>query len=246
MRWFSNRRSGGLVPRDILEQLSTFGHAAFNAKVRGQHVTDPRYDWPNFYSRIFPACQANLAQAIAEIHAAAEGDLYAMYGGYRIIAEFEPASQNPMYMDMMDAGLKLMHDQKFASGHLTRYEADRWIATHGDLRTSFDRIVTVAPPAHHTATVRLDPGESLMVAKMGPEPLDNQFHIERRAGNAFIVFSMRQWDSDAVTLTRCEEPDIPQSDTADGVLRRLGQYLRLRPYWAHEQLEPFFPERRDI
>lgn len=51
---------------------------------------------------------------------------------------------------------------------------------------------------------------------------------------------------DAVALTRCEEPTIAQSDTAGGVLHGLGQYLRLRPYWAHEQLGPFFPERRDI
>ena len=33
---------------------------------------------------------------------------------------------------------------------------------------------------------------------------------------------------------------------ADGELRGLGQYLRLRPYWTHEQLEPYLPERRDI
>jgi hypothetical protein len=81
---------------------------------------------------------------------------------------------------------------------------------------------------------------------MGPGPLDNQFHIERLDENAFGAFSMRRWDSDAVTLTRCEEPGIPQSDTADGVLRSLGAYLRLRPYWALEQLEPLFTERREF
>lgn len=73
MRWFSNRSSAGLVPSDILKQLSAFGHASFDAKVRSQPVTDPRYDWSNFFSRMLPAYQANLTQAIAEIHAAAEG-----------------------------------------------------------------------------------------------------------------------------------------------------------------------------
>lgn len=85
-----------------------------------------------------------------------------------------------------------------------------------------------------------------MVAKMGPDPLDNEFQIERIGENAFGAFSMRKWNSDDVTLARCEEPAIPQSDTADGVLRRLGQYLRLRLYWADEQLEPFFTERHEI
>lgn len=246
MRWFSNRSSAGLVPSAILKQLSAFGHASFDAKVSGQSVTDPRYDWSNFFSHMLPAYQTNLAQAIAEIHTAAGRDPYAMYGGYRVIAEFEPASQDPLYLEMMDAGLKLMYDRKLSSGHLTGHEADRWIKTHGDLRTSFDRIVEVAPPEHHTVRVNLIPGESLMVAKMGPDPLDNEFYIECIGENAFGTFSMRKWDSDDVTLTRCEEPAIPQSDTAGGVLHSLGQHLRLRPYWAHEQLEPFFPERRDI
>lgn len=246
MSWFSNRSSAGLVPSDILKQLSAFGHASLDAKVRSQPVTDPRYDWSNFFSRMLPAYQTNLTQAIAEIHTSAEGDPYAMYGGYRIIAEFEPATQDPLYLDMMDAGLKLMYDRKLSSGHLTGYESDRWIKTHGDLRTSFDRIVEVAPAEHRIASVNLVPGESLMVAKMGPDPLDNQFYIERIGENTFGAFSMRKRDSDDVTLTRCEESTIPQSDTADGVLYSLGHYLRLRPYWAHEQLEPFFPERRDI
>jgi hypothetical protein len=246
MRLFSNRGSARLVPNHILEQLSAFGHASFDAKVRGQSVTDPRYDWSNFFSRLLPAYQANLTQAIAEIHGAAGSDPYAMYGGYRVIAEFEPSSQDPLYLDMMDAGLSLMHGAKLSSGHLTGHEADRWIETHGDLRTSFDHIVEVAPPEHYTPIINLAPGENLMVAKMGPGPLDNQFHVERIGQDAFGAFSMRKHDSEATVLTRCEEPTIPHSETAATVLRNLGQYLRLRPYWAHEQLEPLFPERRDI
>jgi hypothetical protein len=54
-----------------------------------------------------------------------------------------------------------------------------------------------------------------------------------------------KWESDDVTLTRCSEDDVGQSDNADGVLRGLGSMLRTRPYWAHEQLEPFFTERRE-
>jgi hypothetical protein len=77
-----------------------------------------------------------------------------------------------------------------------------------------------------------------MVAKMGPDPLDNQFHIERTGEGSFGVFSMRKQDSDGIPLTRCEEPAIPPSDNAGDALCGLGQHLRLRPYWAHEQFEP--------
>lgn len=246
MRWFSNRGSARLVPDDILEQLSAFGHVSFEATVYSQPVTDPRFGWPDFLSHMLPAHQTDLTRAIAEIHTAACGEPFAMYGGYRLIAEFEPASHDPLYLEMMDAGLQLMYDRKLSSGHLTGYEADRWIKTHGDLRTSFDRIVDVTPAEHQNVDLTLAPGESLMVAKMGPNPLDNEFHIERLSEDTYDAFSMRKATSDDIALTRCEETTIAQSDTADGVLRSLGQYLRLRPYWAHGQLDPFFPERRDI
>jgi hypothetical protein len=246
MGLFSNRNSDGLVPRVILSQLTAFGRASFDAKAQGRPLIDPRYDWSNFFSLMLPAYTANLTQAIAEVHAAAGSDVYARYGGYRLIAEFDAALQNPLYLDMMDAGLGLMYDRKLSSGHLTGYERDRWVQSHGDVRTSFDRIVEVAPPEHHVAAIDLRPGESLMVAKLGPDPLDNQFYLERTGEQSFGAFSMRKRNSEAVTLTRCEEPEIPPSGTADAVISSLGRYFRLSPYWAHEQLAPFFTERRDI
>jgi hypothetical protein len=243
---FSRRRPAQLVPHEILGQLPTFGRVAFAAKVRGDVVRDPRYDWPKFFSRVLTPCRTDLTQTIAEIHDAADGDLYAMYGGYRLIAEFEPASEEPLYLDLMDAGLQLMYDQRLPSTYMTGHEAHRWIKTHGDLRTSFDRIIEVVPPEGHAASLHLAVGESLIIARMGPDPLDNQFHIERSGPDAFSAFSLRKADSDAVTLTRSEEPSVARSGTVEGVLRSLGQYLRIRPYWAHEQLDPFFTERRDI
>lgn len=243
MPWFS-KRSGTLVPREVLGQLNAFGRASWDAKVSGRPVTDPRYDWTNFFSKILPAYQANPDQLIAEIHAAAGDDTFAKIGGYRVIADFEPGIKHPLYLEMMDACLQMMYDQGLASIHMTGYEKGRWIDTHGDIRTSFDRIIEVTPPRHHTANLALAPGDSLMVAKMGPHELDNQFWIERINNVTYGAFSMRQWDSDAVALTRCEEKEIGKYETADGVLRDLGIFLRLRPHWAHEELDPYFPERR--
>ena len=145
----------------------------------------------------------------------------------------------------MDEALQRMYERGLSSGHMTRFEADRWIATHGDLRTSFDRIVEVAPPLGDMASVDLTMGGALMVAKMGPGSLDNQFWIELNDCGVYGAYSMRKWESDAVALTRCTEDDIGQWDTADGILRNMGSYLRTRPYWAHEQLEPYFTERRE-
>lgn len=235
------------MPAEVLGQLRVFGEASWEAKVSGQAVTDPRFSWENFFSKAASVYRARPTQAIEEIHAAASGDPLAQFGGYALIAEFEPTTPDSRFLEMLDASLEMMFDRGLSSGHLTRYEADRWIATHGDLRTSFDRIVEVAPPPpEHSADVPLAPGETLMVATMGPGALDNQFWIERTNDDTYGAFSMRQWESGDTTLTRCPENSIGQWDTCDGVLRSLGNYLGSRPFWAHDQLDPYFTERRNL
>lgn len=242
-----SKRPSTIVPADVLRQLGAFGQVSLEAKVSSRPVSDPRFDWDSFFSKAFPAFQTDLERAINDIHNASSGDELARFGGYRLIAEYEPKTLDPQYLDMMDAGLQIMHERGLSSGHLTRYEADRWIATHGDLRTSFDRIVEVAPPsAGHTAEVALDPGQDLLVATMGPNALDNQFWIERADDGSYGAYSMRQWESDAVILTRCSENSIGRWDTAEGILRSLGEYLRTPPFWFHEQLEPYFVEKRNL
>lgn len=244
--WFS-KRSSTAVPADVLDRLRPFGEASLEAKASSRPLSDPRFSWENFFAKASEALRTNPSQAIGEIHAAAGTDQFAQFGGYSLIAELDPSSSDPRYLGMQDASLQMMFDRRLSSGHLNRYEADRWIATHGDLRTSFDRIVEVAPPAPgHAAEVALAPGETLMVATMGPDPLDNQFWIEHTSAGTYDAFSMRQWESGDTTLTRCSEDTIGSWESVEGVLQSLGSYLGTRPFWAHEQLDPYFPQRRDI
>lgn len=246
MGWFS-KRSSTAVPSDVLSQLRAFGEASFEAKVTSRPVSDPRFSWENFFAKASEGLRANPAQAIGEIHAAAGADQLAQFGGYSLVAEFDSSSSDPRYLEMLDTSLQMMFDRRLSSGHLNRYEADRWIATHGDLRTSFDRIVEVARPApDHAAQVVLTPGETLMVATMGPDALDNQFWIEHATSGTYQAFSMREWDSGDTTLTRCAEDSIGTWDSVEGVLQSLGSYLGIRPFWAHDQLDPYFTQRRDV
>jgi hypothetical protein len=243
VNWLS-KRPRTLVPSEILGQLDAFGQWSWQARLSGRPAFDPRYDWTNFFSKVLPAHRADPARAVAEIHGAAGGGPFARYGGYLIVAEFTPDSLDPLYLEMMDAGLQLIFERRLSSGFLTGYERDRWVQVHGDLRTSFDRIVEVDTAAH-TTTLALGVGETLLVARMGPEVLDNQFWIER-TGDGYQAFSMRPQDSNSVVLVRYAEESIGSFDTAAGLLRSYGMYLRLRPYWAHEELDPFFPERREL
>ncbi|GJF03860.1 hypothetical protein [Pseudonocardia sp. D17] len=246
MAWFSKRNSSGIVPDVILSQLGDLGHASLAARAKGVHVDDPRFDWSNFYSKFLPAYQSNLEQAIAEIHTAAGDDLFARFGGSRVVAEFDGNIKEPLYLDMLDAGLQLMYDRGLSSHHLTGYEADRWFETRGDLRATFDRIVDVEVPEGQVTTIELALGQKIMVAQMGPEPTDNRFYIERIDDHVYRAFSMREAEWGDGILKRCEEPTIPVQGNADGALRALARYLRLPPYWAYEEMRPYFPEKRNL
>jgi hypothetical protein len=243
MPWFSNRTKA-LVPDVIVTQLGELGAASLEARARGRALDDPRFSWDDFFSRFLPAYQSDFTRAIAELHAAAGADPLARFGGSQVVAEFEGGCQDPLHLDMVDGGLQLMHDRGLSSAHLTRHEADRWVQRHGDLRTSFDGLVDVAVPTDLKADLDLQPGRSVMVARMGPDPVDNEFHIERRADGEFTVFSMREWERGDGKLTRCEEQQIPPTSTIEEALLAVGEMLRTPPYWAHDQLQPCFPERR--
>lgn len=99
-----------------------------------QPITDPRYDWEHFFAEFLPAYQADFLRAISEIHAAAASDPYARIGGYRLIAEFDGAIKDPLYLDLMDALLDMMFDHGLGTFYMTGYEADRWFATRRDDR----------------------------------------------------------------------------------------------------------------
>ena len=243
MAWFS-RRSKTLVPSDVLAQLNSFGTAAWEARRSSRPMNDPRLEWGSFFSKVHTAYQSSVTRTVAELHDAASSDPLARYGAYQVIAECEPGCQDPRYLKLMDAALEMMYTNRLSSGHMTRYEADRWIHTHGDLRTSFDRIVEVTPPAPGAGTLSLVPGQTVMVAVMGPGALDNQFWIECADASSYRAFSMRAKNSDATVLTRYEEKILGGFESADGILRAMGRYLGRPTYWALPELDPFFTERR--
>lgn len=245
MSWFS-KQPKTLVPGNVLAQLNSFGSARWEARKSSRPVSDPRFEWDGFFSKVLPAYQSSLARTVAELHDAAAADPLSRYGAYQVIAEFEPGCKEPLYLELMDAALKMMYDSGLSSGHLTGYEAERWIATHGDLRTSFDRLVEVTPPSASATALSLAPGQAMKVAGMGPGELDNQFWIERTETSTYRAFSMRPKNSEATTLTRYEEQMVGESDSADGILRALGRYLREPTYWALKELDPYFIERRTV
>jgi hypothetical protein len=241
---FFSKRPSTVVPAGVLAALPAYGEASWQARVAGRSVADPRFAWDGFFSPASQALRADPARTIEELYVAAD-DRNTVLGAYSLLTEIDAPLTDPHYLELMDATLQMMFEAGLSSGHLNRYEADRWIATHGDLRTSFDRIVDVAPPPPDLAAdVSLGPGESLMVATMGPNALDNQFWIERTAAGTYAAFSMREWEAGDGVLTRCAEDQIGTHETAMALLQRMGSYLGVQTYWAHDLLMPYFTQRR--
>ena len=255
MGLFSRSRRGGstrpLVAPHVPVLLAEFGGAELEARGRGRNVEDPRFSWDTFHRHVcIPMTEEPLRdRVIQEIYAAAQASPepeLATMGGYLVLAEFDFHMRNPRYLEMLDASLRLMRSRGFSSGHLRRYEADRWIETHGDLRTSFDGLVDVLPPEPDAApeTKTLGLGESRMLAKLGPGELDNQFHAERRNDGSYIVYSLRRRDADAYTIERYSEDQIGAFSSLPELLRALGDYLQSPTFWADDDLAPYFPTRR--
>ena len=251
MALFSRKRKPTqLVPVQVLGQLDAFGEAAMAARLRGQPVTDPRFSWEAFLG---PACAAlrggDRDRAIGEVYeaaAASDQPQMASIGGYLTLSEFDANLEDPRYLEMLDTTLNYMHSKRFSSGHLTGYEARRWVETHGDLRTSFDHIEDVAVPevGSERATKTMQTGESRLLATMGPGDRDNRFFAERRADGTFIVYSERLPESDSPARQRYDESTLGSFPDMHALLRALGDYLRTPPYWADDDLQPYFPSRR--
>lgn len=136
------RRPATVVPEEILVSLPAYGAAVLSARAAGQPVTDPRFDWERFVGPVHtPLMMGDRNQVIGELYDAAvnaEDRALAIVGAYRLLAEFNPELDDPRFLALYDDALEHMRAAGFSSGHLTRFEAERWVKMHEDLRTSFD------------------------------------------------------------------------------------------------------------
>lgn len=230
----------------VVAQLSDFGKAAFDALRAGRSLNDPRYSWSNFYGPLNAAFQADPRGTVRALVTAAGTDPYRRYGAYVALKEPDPGIREPSFLALMDEVLDWLKELGFSSGHLNRYEADRWVDTRGGLSDTFDGIIEVAPksPDSSLDELNLDAGESIKVAAMGPSDLDNQFFIERPESGVYRVYSMREWESGDGFLTRCNEDRIGEAPDSAAMLAALGAYFDRATFWAHPALEPYFTSRR--
>jgi hypothetical protein len=244
------RRPKTIVPREILALLPAYGAAVLSARAAGQPVTDPRFDWESFVGPVHtPLMLDDREQVIGELYEAAvnaEDRETATVGAYQLLAEFNPELEATRFLSLYDDALEYMRKAGFSSGHLTRFEADRWIATHGELRSSFDGIVEVhVPDADELPSTKpLEVGSSRMLALTEPLPRGNAFFAEHRPDGTHVVYSERPKSLDDPTRSRYEESHLGTFDSLEGLLRALAEMFGRPPHWSDQDLEPYFPYRR--
>jgi hypothetical protein len=245
------KRQRAVVPPQVIGLLGAFGQASITARAAGRPVDDPRFGWEYMSDTMLALGGEQRNEVIQELYIAAstasdsDRDLVT-FGVYRLLAEYDGQLDDQRFWELCDASLNYMHSRGFSSGHLTGYEAQRWIAVHGELRSSFDGIVDVAVPNPDSAPSvdELVPGANKLVALTAPLPEGNAFYAERQQDGTYAIFSERQKSSEDPTRARYDETYLGSFDGLPDVLRALGQMFGTRPYWADPDLDPYFPSRR--
>jgi hypothetical protein len=235
----------------ILDLLPDFGEASLRARIGGEPVTtDPRFSWERLMAPVSRALsEADRERAIEELYEAAINSPrreIATVGAYLLIAEFLPELDDQRFLSLFDDSLETMRTRGLTSLYLNSYEARRWAAVHGDLRSSFDGLFEVGVPAAvelpHAAP--LEVGASRMLALTEPLPRGNAFFAERQAEDAYIVYSERLFSLDDPRRDRYEEDDLGTFTSLEDLLRALGEMFGSPPHWCDDELDPYFPLRR--
>ncbi len=169
----------------------------------------------------------------------------AAIGAYGLFGELEPESRDPRFLSLLDDTLEQIRAAGLSSGHLNRYEADRWIELHGELRSSFDRVFEVEVPdvADLPSARPLMRGDVRRLALTEPLPFGNAFFAEHRQDGTFVVFSERIYSHEDPTRSRYDEHHLGVFHTFEDLLRALGGELRTPTHWFDDDLEPYFPQR---
>jgi|GEM_PF-6140472 len=240
-----------VVPAEILCLLPDLGRALLVARTGGSPITDdPRFSWDRMWGPVSRLLFGDARdQAIEELYEAAINSSdreMATLAAYGLIVEFLPESEDHRYLTLLDQSLGLLRTRGISSMYLSGFEAQRWVAVHGDVGATFDGVFAVGVPADEDlpAPQPLEVGSSRMLALMHPLPQGNSFFVERRTDDTYVIYSERVYSSDDPRRVRCEEEQLGAFTSLKDAMRALGDMLGSPPHWFEDELEDYFPMRR--
>lgn len=247
-----NRTSKAQVPSQVTAQLAAYGNACLAARRAGRPLTDPRFEWEPFLQHVHipmaasPGNAAKIADELHDVAVASRDRDAAVFGAYRLIAEFNAEFDHRGYRTLFDASLAHLKAEGFSSGHLTGYEAARWAQTRGSVRETFDVVYEVQTPliGDGSEVTPLSAGETRLLALTGPLPDGNGFYAERSADGKYSVFSERPRSDEDPSRQRYDESFLGTFSDLPNLFAAVGEMFGTPTYWAHPELIPFFPRRR--
>lgn len=237
---FRRRQPGGntLLPESALATLAMFGRNHCNGL-----DPDPSATATTLYVPGITAAERQPEQLMREIAAAGfvRGG-WALVGGVRLLMELDLVTTfrvHPEFLALLDASLDFLQSEEVSSGVLRPFEIDRWIETHGSMRTFIGHDLAEVPATGDEPVVEdLPMGERRRMAQLFPRPDSNVIYAEHRGVGVFWVMTQAPKSDDDPERVMWDWFSAP---SLVALLRELGERMVTPPYWAHEDLLPYFP-----
>jgi hypothetical protein len=239
-----------VLPAEILNLLPDLGRALLAARLGGPSVSDDqRFSWDRMWGPVSRALFGETRdQAIGELYEATISSPdreMATLGAYGLIVEFLPESEDHRYLSLLDETLGTLRTRRVTSMYLSGFETERWVAVHGELRSSYDGLFAVEVPTNEDLPEPkpLEVGASRMLALTHPLPDGNGFFAEHRGDGVYLVYSERIHSSDDPRRVRCEEDQLGTFTSLKDLMRALAEMFGSPPHWSDDDLEDYFPQR---
>lgn len=226
------------MPESSLATLAMFGRNHCNGV-----DPDPSQTVATLYMPGMSAAQSQPEELLNQLVDAgfARGG-WALVGAVRLLMELDLVRRfagQPRFLSLLDESLLFLQREGASSGVLRPFELDRWIETHGSVRTFIGYELADLPDAgREPAVENLPVGEFRRVAQLFPQPGSNAIYVEHREENVyFAVTQAPKSDEDPERVMW----DWFSAPTLVALLRELGERMVTPPYWAHDELLPYFP-----
>jgi hypothetical protein len=196
-----------------------------------------------------PPYEELLGRVLAELAVAAQESMpWGVVGAFCVAINFttDADRQKPAFVDLMDRALLVLRDDGVAYPSVPPFALKRWTGIHG-----YDE----SGPAHWPSAL-----ETLAVPDVGEkfpgvDLADDEWRPMTRDGaseDARTIYAHRSADSRVVAVVdgidlsdgvRKQWELGVDSDSYTSFLGSLGDRLVTSPFWAHDDLRPYFPCR---
>lgn len=241
MGWFGGRgrQPGGLLPPDIISLMEKYARSKFDFRGTGvaQGLDTSRIMM--IEANLYPVAQANpdafvtaLATAILPVGG------WAAYGAGILVRELLGSEySHPASDEIRMAGLQWLRDNGVpATLFLAPVDWRFWLEHAGENEPWLPARSGYHPEEAHVSDLQI--GEMRRVAQLTASPESNVVYVRRNSDHEYVgVVDAPHSEDDP----RRSQFEWHQADSLHDLYVRIGEGLRILPYWCDSELEVFIP-----